>query len=130
IDVISQVQQTYWDLVFSLRNLQVQIDAVKQARLQVESNQRLVAQGVLAPIDIVAASTQVTTFEQNVYTAQEAVTRAENTLKTLILPNRTESLWSRAITPVTPVDLEAPRVPVEAAVKAALDNRPDLAQLR
>ncbi|MDT7813738.1 MAG: hypothetical protein QOJ42_3654, partial [Acidobacteriaceae bacterium] len=73
IDVISQVQQTYWDLVFSLRNLQVQIDAVKQARLQVESNQRLVAQGVLAPIDIVAAGTQVTTFEQNVYSAQEAV---------------------------------------------------------
>jgi HAE1 family hydrophobic/amphiphilic exporter-1 len=130
IDVISQVEQAYWDLVFSLRNLQVQIDAVKQARVQVESNQRLVAQGVLAPIDIVAAQTQVTTFEQNVYTAQAAVTTAENTLKTLILPDRTESLWSRAITPVTPVNLEAPRVPVETAVQAALQSRPDLAQLR
>ncbi|HEX8186978.1 MAG TPA: TolC family protein, partial [Pyrinomonadaceae bacterium] len=83
IETITQVEQAYWDLVFSLRNLQVQIDAVKQARTQVESNQRLVQQGVIAPIDIVAASTQVTTFEQNVYTAQEAVTRAENTLKTL-----------------------------------------------
>ena len=130
IDVISQVQQTYWDLVFSLRNLQVQIDAVKQARLQVESNQRLVAQGVLAPIDIVAASTQVTTFEQNVYTAQEAVTRAENTLKTLILPNRSASLWTRPLTPVTPVSLEPPRVPLEQAVSNALRSRPELAQLQ
>jgi HAE1 family hydrophobic/amphiphilic exporter-1 len=130
IDVIAQVEQAYWDLAFALRNLQVQIDAVKQARLQVESNQRLVAKGVLAPIDIVAATTQVTTFEQNVYTAQEAVTQAENTLKTLILPDRTEALWSRAITPVTPVSLEAPRPPLEFAVKAALDNRPELAQLR
>jgi outer membrane protein TolC len=130
IDVISQVQQAYWDLVFSLRNLQVQIDAVKQARLQVESNQRLVAQGVLAPIDIVAASTQVTTFEQNVYTAQEAVTRAENTLKTLILPNRSASLWTRPLTPVTPVSLEPPRVPLEEAVSAALRYRPELAQLQ
>jgi HAE1 family hydrophobic/amphiphilic exporter-1 len=130
IDVISQVEQAYWDLVFSLRNLQVQIDAVKQARLQVESNQRLVAQGVLAPIDIVAAQTQVTTFEQNVYTAQASVTTAENTLKTLILPDRTDTLWARAITPITPVNLEAPRVPVEIAVQAALESRPDLAQLR
>lgn len=130
IDVITQVEQAYWDLAFALRNLQVQIDAVKQARLQVESNQRLVEKGVLAPIDIVAATTQVTTFEQNVYTAQESVTQAENTLKTLILPDRTEVLWSRAITPVTPVNLEAPRVPLETAVKAALDNRPELAQLR
>jgi HAE1 family hydrophobic/amphiphilic exporter-1 len=130
IDVISRVEQAYWDLVFSLRNLQVQIDAVKQARLQVESNQRMVAQGVLAPIDIVAAQTQVTTFEQNVYTAQASVTIAENTLKTLILPSRTEPLWARAITPITPVDLEAPRIAVETAVESALQNRPDLAQLR
>jgi outer membrane protein TolC len=130
IEVISQVEQSYWDLVFSLRNLQVQIDAVKQARVQVESNQRLVAQGVLAPIDIVAANTQVTTFEQNVYTAQEAVTRAENTLKTLILADRTAALWSRPLTPITPVSLEPPRVPLEQAVKAAIDNRPELAQLQ
>jgi HAE1 family hydrophobic/amphiphilic exporter-1 len=130
IEVISQVEQSYWDLVFSLRNLQVQIDAVKQARVQVESNQRLVAQGVLAPIDIVAANTQVTTFEQNVYTAQESVTRAENSLKTLILADRTAALWSRPLTPVTPVNLEPPRVPLEQAVRAAIDNRPELSQLQ
>lgn len=130
IDMITQVEQSYWDLAFALRNLQVQIDAVKQARIQVESNQRLVEKGVLAPIDIVAATTQVTTFEQNVYTAQQDVTQAENTLKTLILPDRTEMTWSRAITPVTPVNLEAPRVPLEQAVRAALQNRQDLAQLK
>ncbi|HUQ31323.1 MAG TPA: TolC family protein [Pyrinomonadaceae bacterium] len=130
IEVISQVEQSYWDLVFALRNLQVQIDAVRQARTQVESNQRLVEKGVLAPIDIVAASTQVTTFEQNVYTAQEAVTRSENTLKTLMLPSRTDALWSRPLTPITPVSLEAPRVPLEQAVNAALRSRPELAQLQ
>ena len=130
IEVISQVEQAYWELAFALRNLQVQIDAVRQARIQVESNRRLVEKGVLAPIDIVAATTQVTTFEQNVYTAQEAVTRAENTLKTLILPDRTSPLWSRPLTPVTPVSLEAPRVPLEVAVTSALKNRPELAQLQ
>jgi HAE1 family hydrophobic/amphiphilic exporter-1 len=130
IDVISQVEQAYWDLVFALRNLQVQIDAVKQARVQVESNRRMVAQGVLAPIDIVAAQTQVTTFEQNVYTAQQSVTQAENTLKTLILPDRGAPLWSRALTPVTPVSLEAPAVPLGDAVTSALEHRLDLAELK
>jgi len=130
IETITQVEQAYWDLVFALRNLQVQIDAVRQARTQVESNQRLVQQGVIAPIDIVAANTQVTTFEQNVYTAQEAVTRAENTLKTLILPDRNAPLWSKPLTPVTPVSLEPPRVPLEQATAAALRSRPELAQLQ
>lgn len=130
IEVITQVEQAYWDLVFALRNLQVQIDAVKQARAQLESNQRLVEKGVLAPIDVVAAQTQVSTFEQNVYAAQEAVTRAENRLKTLILSDRLSPLWSRAITPITPIELEPPTVSLEQAVGDALKNRPEIAQLR
>jgi HAE1 family hydrophobic/amphiphilic exporter-1 len=130
IDVVSQVEQSYWDLVFALRNLQVQIDAVKQARLQLESNQRLVSKGVLAPIEIVAANSQITTFEQNIYTAQESVTTAENTLKTLMLKERTSEVWFRSLTPVTPVDIEAPRVPLEIALTDALKNRPELQQLQ
>jgi Outer membrane protein len=130
IDVISQVEQAYWSLVFALRNLQVQIDAVKQARAQMESNQRLVAKGVLAPIDVVAASAQITTFEQNVYTAQQDVTTAENTLKTLMLPDRTSDIWGRPITPVSPVTLDPPRVGVDVAVAEALKNRPEITQLQ
>ncbi len=130
VEVIAQVEQAYWDLAFSLRSLQVQLDAVRQARLQLESNQRLVNSGVLAPIEIVAANTQLTTFEQNVYTAQESVTRAENTLKTLMLPDRTTDVWTRALVPVSPIELEIPNVPLEQSVSAALTNRQELAQLQ
>ena len=130
IEVIAQVESSYWDLAYALRNLQVQIDAVKQARTQLESNQRLVSKGVLAPIDIIAANTQITTFEQSVYTAQEDVTRAENTLKTLMLPDRTAAEWSRPITPVSEVSLEAPRIALEIATTEALKNRPEIAQLQ
>ena len=130
VEVIAQVESSYWDLIFSLRNLQVQIDAVKQARTQLESNRRLVAKGVLAPIDIIAANTQITTFEQNVYTAQESVTTAENTLKTLMLPDRTDAIWKRALVPVSPVEVEIPRVSLETAVADALANRQELSQLK
>src|SRR5687768_10499451 len=123
IEVITQVEQAYWNLAFALRNLQVQIDAVKQARTQLESNQRQVAKGVLAPIDVVAATAQITTFEQGVYAAQEDVTRAENTLKTLLLAERATSEWNRPITPVSPITLEPPRVGLEIALSEALKNR-------
>lgn len=129
IEVIAAVEQSYWNLVFALRNLQVQIDAVKQARTQLESNQRLVSKGVLAPIDIVAATTQITTFEQNVYTAQEDVTRAENALKTLMLADRAAPEWSRPITPVSEVSLDPPQIGLEVALAEGLKNRPELAEL-
>jgi len=129
IDIVYQVEQAYWNLVFALRNLQVQIDAVRQARAQLESNQRQVAQGVLAPIDVVATTAQITTFEQQAFTAQEAVTRAENVLKTLLLPDRTSAEWSRPITPVSPVENAAPQIGLEVAVTEAIRNRPELEQL-
>jgi outer membrane protein TolC len=129
ITVVNQVEQAYWTLVYALRNLQVQIDAVKQARQQLESNQRQVEKGVLAPIEIIASTAQITTFEQSVYTAQEDVTRAENTLKTLLLPDRTAPEWSQPITPTSPVDLEPPSVGLEVSIAEALKNRPEIEQL-
>ncbi|MGB7067882.1 MAG: TolC family protein [Pyrinomonadaceae bacterium] len=128
-EVVAQVERSYWDLAFALRNLQVQIDAVKQARTQYESNQRQVSKGVLAPIDIVAATAQIATFEQNVFSAQEDVTRAENSLKTIMLPDRTADIWTRPITPVSPVDLEPPRIGLEVATAEAIKNRPEITQL-
>jgi HAE1 family hydrophobic/amphiphilic exporter-1 len=130
IEVIAQVEQAYWDLTYALRNLQVQIDAVKQARTQLESNKRMVAKGALAPIDLITANAQITTFEQNVYIVQEDVTRAENNLKTLMLADRNAPEWSRPITPVSKVDLKVPQIGLEVATVEALKNRPEIAQLQ
>lgn len=129
ITVISGVEQAYWDLVFAIRNLQVQTETLRQAREQLESNRRLVAQGVLAPIELTAANSQIFTFEQTIFLAQEAVTRAENTLKTLLLPDRSSAEWSRPLTPVTPVDVAVPRIGLEIATAEALKNRPEVDQL-
>jgi HAE1 family hydrophobic/amphiphilic exporter-1 len=129
ITTIYSVEQAYWDLAYAMRNLQVQLDTLKQAKEQLESNKRLVSHGVLAPIEIVAADAQISTYEQAVYAAQESITRAENTLKTLLLPDRASPEWSRPITPVTPVDIDIPRVGLDVALTQAMTNRPEIAQL-
>src|SRR3712207_5533086 len=83
-EVITNVEQAYWELAYALRNLQIQIDAVKQARAQAESDRRQVEKGVIAPVDLLESETQVKNFEQGVYTAQESVSRAENGLKKML----------------------------------------------
>jgi outer membrane protein TolC len=128
IETIVTVQRAYWDLAFALRNLQVQRDGVRDAKAQYEHNKRLVEEGQLAPIDIVAAETQVANFEQAVYEALNTVNASENNLKNLIAPNRSAKLWSESVTPVDPVDLEAPTTSLQDALDAALANRPELDQ--
>ena len=126
IEIIAGVQRAYWDLTFALRNLQVQRDTVKDGKDQLEHNRRLVNEGQLAPIDIVAAETQVANFEQAVYEALNTVTVAENALKNLIAQNKNDTLWTASIVPVDSVDLDAPNTTLPEALDAALENRPEL----
>src|SRR5207245_10929708 len=42
IEIVAGVQRAYWDLTYALRNLQVQRDAVRDAKAQLEHNRRLV----------------------------------------------------------------------------------------
>ena len=126
IETVANVQRAYWDLAFALRNLQVQRDAVKDAKDQYEHNRRLVNEGQLAPIDITAAETQVANFEQAVYEALNTVTVAENSLKNLISREKTAKIWSESLTPVDPVDITPPDTTLKEALDSALVNRPEL----
>lgn len=127
IDTVSNVEKAYWDLIFALRNLQVQRDGVKIAKAQLEHNKRLVNEGQLAPIDIVAAETQVATFEQAVYDALNAVNIYENVLKNLIAPTRTDAIWGEAIVPIESVEQKVPDTTLTDALDSAMKNRPELA---
>ena len=128
--VAEQTEQAYWELVYAYNNLKVQLEAVDIARQQDESNRRQQQQGLLAPIDVVAAQTQLATFELNAYSAQSALTRAENTLKTLILPDRESVLWSSALIPSTPPAAKSPLIPLADAIAEAIAARPEAASAK
>ena len=128
IETITAVQRAYWDLVYALRNLQIQQEAVRDARAQLEHNRRLVSEGMLAPIDVVAAEAQVSGFEQSVYSALDEVGRAENNLKNLVAENRESAIWNVALVPTDSVDLAPPAVDLTGAMQVALKSRPELQQ--
>lgn len=127
VETITNVQRAYWDLVYALRNLQIQREAVRDARRQLEHNKRLVNEGMLAPIDVVAAEAQISGFEQSVYSALDDVGRAENNLKNLVAENREAPIWRVAIVPTESVDLAPPQVALADAMQYALKSRPELA---
>jgi outer membrane protein TolC len=128
IEIVTQAVQAYWELDYAYHNLDVQGEAVKLAERQFESNRRQAEQGILAPVDVVAAQTQVATFQQNVFAAQSALTQAENNLKIMMLPNRTELLWGAALVPETQLDPNVTLPALADAVQHALDTRPELKQ--
>jgi outer membrane protein TolC len=128
--IVQQAEQGYWELAYAYNNLQVQLDAVRIGIQQDESNRRQEEQGLLAPIDVVAAQTQLANFEVGAYAAQSALTSAENSLKELILPDRSDPLWSTALIPVTPADVKAPLIPLPDAIAEAMANRPEIAEVK
>jgi outer membrane protein TolC len=128
--VVQQAEQAYWELAYAYNNLQVQLDAVRIGIQQDESNRRQEEQGLLAPIDVVAAQTQLANFEVGAYAAQSALTAAENTLKELVLPDRSDATWSSALIPTTPEDVNAPITPLPDAIAEAMANRPEIAQVK
>ncbi|MDX6574612.1 MAG: outer membrane protein [Blastocatellia bacterium] len=128
VEVIANVQRSYWDLVFALRNLQIQRDSLSDSRNQLAHNRRMVAEGSLAPIDVVAAETQVANFEQAEFSALEDVNRAENNLKYMIAENQKAKLWSLSIIPTDQADLTMPQVSLSDAMNAAVQNRQELRQ--
>ena len=123
IEITVTVQRAYWDLTYTLRNLQVQKEGVRDAKQQLAHNRRLVNEGVLAPVDIIAAQTQVANLEQNVYIALENVNRAENVLKVLIAEDRNDPIWSESLVPTDEVELNKPKTSLPEALELAFENR-------
>jgi len=130
MQIVQQTEQAYWELVYAYNNLQVQLEAVEIAQQQDASNRRQQEQGILAPIDVVAAQTQLANFELGAYSSQTALTRAENNLKTLVLADRSSAMWASAVIPTTPPSTEVPVTPLTDALRDALTSRPEAAQNR
>ena len=128
IEVVTQAVQAYWELDYAFNNVNVQAEGVKLAERQYASNRRQAEQGILAPVDVVAAQTQAANFQQSLFAAQQTLTAAENNLKSLMLPDRHDLMWGAALIPETPLDMNVAIPPLEEAVKQALAERPEVTE--
>ncbi len=125
---IAGVENAYWDLVAAWRNVAIQEDALRSAVSTQQSNVRLARRGQAAPIDAVQSATQVSTYQNNVFSALQSVSSLQNQLKSLILDDPGDPIWRANLMPTTSVT-QAPAEPsLDAMLATAMQHRPELAQ--
>jgi len=123
---IASVEDAYWNLVAAWRNVAIQEDALRSSVLQQQSNVRLARQGAAAPIDAVESSTQVSVYQENVFSALQNVSNLQNQLKSLIVTDPGDPIWRANLVPTSPV-LQAPQQPTLGQLLAtAMQHRPEL----
>lgn len=130
IEIISQVQQGYWDLVFALRNQQNQVANVNLSRENLRQIEARINAGAAAPLAKAEVETELATREGELLTAVQQVTNAENRLKQLVLRDPGANEWTKQFVPTdNPVYSDEP-VNLDNAMKDALENRPELSRLK
>jgi len=131
IDIISQVQRAYWDLVFARRDQEIKRESVDLAETQLEHNERMVDAGTLAKSDIISARVEVERRKDEAEAAIEAIQRAENALKALMAQPGDGEIWQSEIVPVEQPQIELnASLPLEDALRLAAQNRPEMEQYR
>jgi HAE1 family hydrophobic/amphiphilic exporter-1 len=131
IEIIAQVQRSYWDLIFARRDHEIKRESVEFARTQLESNERMVQAGSLAPADIISSRVELERRTDEAEAAIETIQRAENALKSLLLQPSNTDLWQSELVPVEQPQLDATAlIPLEDATRLAFQNRPEMEQFR
>ena len=130
INIVSQVKNTYWQLVFARGDLEAKRLALQLANDLVKINEAQVKVGTLAPIDVLQAKSAAAAREVDIISAEKTVRDNEDTLKQLLNIPETDPLWGAAIIPSdAPVSTQQP-VSLNECLQAALENREELQQLR
>ena len=130
IDVITRVQQAYWELVFSLRDQQNQLANLNLSRESLRNVEAQIAAGAKAPLERAEVQTELANRETSLLTAVQNVAIAENNLKVLIFKEPSNPEWSAQLTPTDSPKFDTTPVNLTDALKAARENRPELRRLR
>lgn len=124
-DTIALVEQTYWDLVFSIEDLQVKQQSLELARDLLKRNEIQVRVGTMAPIEILEAKTQVAAREDDIIRAEKSVKDVEDRLRKLINLPDYPLLREVKILPSDKPAVHPKEIPLVESIHLALQNRSD-----
>jgi outer membrane protein len=126
VNTLANVRSAYWDYAYSIQAVDVARQSLALAQKLLSDNKIRVEVGTMAPMDVVQAEAEEATRQQTLTTSLATMRTAELALKRLIVSGTTDPLWAQHIDPVDRPDFESASIDVEAAVRAALDQRTDL----
>jgi outer membrane protein TolC len=132
IDLVTAAQRSYWDLVFTGEDVKVKQRSMDLAQKTLSDNQIQVQIGTLAPIDLVQAESELANRTEQMVVSTYTQVQTGDQIKKLITSQPDPGLVLAMLNPREPVRqpglMDVPSV--EAAVKIALENRPEMRQLQ
>jgi len=126
IEVITEAENVYWDLVFSREDLKVQQKSVQRAQ---DLERRVKAQvevGTLAPLEILQAQSEVASREEAVIQARKLIQDNQDNLKNILNISFDSPDGMKEIQPLdSPKFLVEVPVVLRESILTALKMRPD-----
>ena len=130
LTTLAQAENSYWDLVALRETVRVAETSLQVSQKLYEDNKKQADVGTLAPLDVIAAESEVAGRQRDLIIAQTNLQQAEIAFKTLLSKEINSDLASARVelTDVlpTPSDSDIPKL--EEALAAAQKNRPEISQ--
>ena len=126
IDTITDVENLYWELVFSIGDLNVKQKSLKRAQDLEKRVRAQVEVGTVAPLDILQAQSEVASREELLLQAQDLIQDNEDNLKNTLNINFDSPDGRKKVRPLDRPTIQPEKeIALDEAIKKALANRPD-----
>lgn len=131
IGLVTQAQNLYWDLVYQREDIKVRKQSLDLAEKTLSDNKRQVQIGTMAPIDVVQAEAAVAQRQEQMVTTSYIADQTQDRVKRLITNLADPAFVLAQLSPVEPPQRPNPAdvLPLEDAIKYALESRPELRRL-
>lgn len=126
VETVAEVERAYWTLVALRRETEVREEAVELAAEQLSETEIRIEGGALPETEVAQPRAELERRRGELLAAREAVARAENRLKLLILDEADDALWLAPLAPDDSADLAPEAVDAAAALASALAARAEL----
>jgi len=126
METIYSVEDAYWNLVYSIDNLEVKRQSLMLAQGLLDKNRRSVEVGQLAPIEVLSAQAEVATREADILQAEAQVKNNEDQLKTVLNLSAEEEKAFTSILPKDEPKSQEIKITLDEALVTAIENRPEL----
>jgi HAE1 family hydrophobic/amphiphilic exporter-1 len=126
----ADAESAYWSLVSARAAVDVQQRSLDLALELERTNRARVDVGQSPPLDLVTARAEVAQRRENLIVARTAALQAEDLLRTLVFDPARTDFWTARLEPADAVPPVGEPPDVDAAVRRALSERPDIAEAR
>ena len=127
---IYDLEEAYWNLVYSRENLTVRQLSLEQSRVQLRRSREAARMGNKSSIDVLGAETEVANWEDQVLGAKAQVETYQDRLKKILNMPTDEANVGKSIVPKDEPAIYKPDMDFEQALAVGMARSPQMARLR